>query len=272
MSLPPELAELFRATEDAIEAYQSEVLIIGGVAPLIYRDIYKACNVQPVATKEIDIGVPKVMPCLDRDSVAELMKRAGLFPFEVHDLRLQSRPVHHFQKTKGCKQPNYVEFVTNSKNSGTEYPQPDLGAQGVKDLHILFHDPIPAQLPADAGGYTIRVPQPACFVVQQVTTYESRRTDKTLARICDVILITREAWQETAASLATAAVSCGLCGLFVKRLRTLARLFARDDADGAIGAHKELPRGSPTPDGLARIVTLWTEIHLDAVVLACGAP
>lgn len=258
-----ELGEALRHLEKAIpaiESYGGQVVLAGGLVPILYREHYQQPSLHHIVTKEVDFATLRALPIRDR-SIAENLAERGFHMRAVPGFAQKSGR-HQYQLDPSPRiSPHYVEFLVTGSQVVVVESQAGLVAQSVPDLDLLFHEPIKV---TTLGG-DLWLPQPACFVVQKVTAWKERdasKKAKNLAYIYDVCQATQAVWVETAASLSRLTISePAKRALLEKRMNTLARLFEEPAAEGPSAVVREYS-GQVSAQEACEVVQGWLRLHL----------
>ncbi len=247
----------------AIEPYGSQVVLAGGLVPILYREHYQQASHRPIGTKEVDFATLRALP-IRGQSIAENLAERGFHAWAVPGFALQPGRHQYQLDPRPQISPNYVEFLVTGSHVASVTSQAGLVAQSVPDLDLLFHEPIAV---VTSGGQ-LWLPQPACFVIQKVTAWKEReplKKAKNLAYIYDVCQSTQPVWVETAASLARLATSePAKRALLEKRMNTLAKLFEEPAAEGPVAVEREY-RGQVSTQEAFDVVQAWLRFHLPSV-------
>lgn len=115
------LKELGRALA-ALQPYRDDILVVGGVVPVVYRHIpkLKPLGHPPLMTTEADLAVPPKLPLKDKKSIADLLDDAGFVPFEAPALDVRRLGPQRFQDaSRGSAKPapTYLELLASLRGT-----------------------------------------------------------------------------------------------------------------------------------------------------------
>ena len=254
----------------ALERYKEHVILVGGLAPVVYRALPFAAAVQQPAmhTHEGDLSIPLQLPVVGTPAV-QLLEEAGFGRFSVPSLRRgQPGPVR-FQHSRfglATPAPIYVEFIAplvGRESSALAEPQSRLFAQRVRFADLFAFHPIEAQLASvpefavtEAGAF--RISHPAMFILQKVLARPKRPPNKQasdLARVYDVALLARSIWDECASVVEEAADEAPHWKKWIQKAEgELKQLFGSATATGAQEVFRAYSAvtGAPTAEGVSR--------------------
>ncbi|OGV64049.1 MAG: hypothetical protein A2498_01850 [Lentisphaerae bacterium RIFOXYC12_FULL_60_16] len=218
MLLGRDFDPFFAQVVGILEPYLQEVLCIGGCANALYR-FHALASPMPWAylgTKDIDFATPLRFPMKGGKPVATLMKEARL----VEDLQGSGTDAVIKYKPLDPDLAADLEFLCplsgakgqrgNSNLAACEV-QEGLHAQPLRYLDILFCRPWTVSIGKIAefrkpGGFRVRVPNPAAYVVQKVLIRDQRRSDPSKAKDCyylyEISVVFRDALDHLAAEFA----------------------------------------------------------------------
>jgi hypothetical protein len=283
-SLDPSFAEALRLLGRVLvasEPYAQDLIVIGGMVPLIYRRAsgFGRTAFDPPGTTEVDVSVPPRLAVRDRPML-ELLEDADLMVIETPGYR--GKPgAQRFQdasKGKDRRLPNYVEFLAPLRGRGEKTlleAQPGFRVEALRYLDLLAFEPIVLDVAAIpelcvAGPCPLRVPQPVLYVAQKVLSRSSgrlsnpRKATKDLAYVFDVAVLSRPQWALQEALLARAtAESPDWRGWLARAGRELHELFGSSTADGTVDAARILRDlmgvRAPSEEEIARVVRRFAE-------------
>jgi hypothetical protein len=248
------LDALLVATIRNLGPYLDDLVVIGGVANALLRHHPLAADtaIPILGTTDIDIATPERLQARKRPALSALLEKAGLTPAYHPE---HSPPIIKFV---AINDPNLeVEFLCpltggeyrrSGKRKVVAAIQPNVTAQQLRYLDVLLFEPwaidvrrIPA-LKALPRGTTVRVPNPASYVMQKVLIRTQNRApascDKDCGYIYEVAVAFRDALPEVGAVARRLRehVSKGWWRRFDKDFR---RLFADEQAPGPVAAARQ---------------------------------
>lgn len=222
-SLPTELREVvfdLEACTRALGPYSEDAILIGGLVPLLYRIMFDAGSTarRPISTFDIDLVLPDPLSIRQSVLLHSRMLESDFIATESQTVRSGNPKVRYHHSRHGTSQlaPIHVEFLGPRTGSSTDRKgrdatfkeiQQGLIAELLPYITVLQFRPIVVDTSQLEGwkeaSRPLRVPQPACYVVQKALVRDKRPTsekrDKDAAQIYDVALLTREAWPQLAA-------------------------------------------------------------------------
>ena len=236
----------------ALQPYANDLLVIGGMAPILYRLVpgFAPAVVAPIATREVDWSTPPKLPT--RGEVAwRLLGAEGLRAFEVPGFGKQrGRQVfQHERYDAERKAPVYQEFLCPLRGKTTKIVevQEGLTAQPLRYLDLLVFDPITVTVDASSGIHVsapcqVRLAQPVLYIAQKVLARDKRaampgKAEKDLAYAFDVASRCRPLWHTQADVRQRAAADTPEWAKWLGRAgRDLRELFSAPTADGPVEA------------------------------------
>lgn len=263
----------------ATQPYAEKLLVIGGLAPVLYRRAPGFAHTRffPPGTTEVDMTVP---PRLVEETrlMVDLLREADLNAFETPGYR--GRPgAQAFQDAAygtTRKAPTFVEFLAPLRGRGDRRlieVQRGLRAEGLRYLDLLAFEPLALEgrhvpeLGVDVAS-RVRVPQPALYIAQKVLARRSGRhpskLGKDLAYVFDVAALSQPLWLDQCQVVKRAAAEDAEWRAWLARAgRDLRTLFADPTADGPVyGARilrDAMAGGAPTPQEIQGLVTRFAE-------------
>ena len=244
--------EDFGRALQALQPYADDLLVIGGMAAILYRLVpgFAAAVVDPVATREVDWTTPPRLPARG-DAIFELLAAKGLRSFEVPGFGNQRGPqvFQHERYDATTKAPVYQEFLCPLRGGSTKIVdvQAGLAAQPLRYLDLLAFDPITITVDASSGipvatPCQVRLAQPVLYIAQKILARDKRaampgKAEKDLAYAFDVASLCRPLWDTQADVRRRAAAEAREWSKWLARAgRDLRALFHASTADGPIAA------------------------------------
>jgi len=249
---PAEVLEDLRRSAQALGEYRKQVVLVGGLVPLCYRQLFEPGQEhgERLFTFDVDWAVPRRLPS-QGPGLAELITRAG---YEVVFSQQLSVPVGKFQHARfDGGPPVLVDFLTDreggretrdGRDATTVQVQPGLRLEALPYLGLLLSGTLEFDLSALAElelarRLLIRVPHPANFVLQKLLAAEKRpqreKRAKDWANVYEVAVITRERWPELAARVEDIRASGLAPPAWFRQLARIARgSFSQPTQDGPV--------------------------------------
>ncbi len=265
----------------ASEPYAEQLIVIGGMAPVIYRSMtgFATTRLPPPGTTEIDVSVPPKLVASGRPML-ELLNGANLVAYDTPGYRNAPGAQCFQDASHGTerKAPTYVEFLAPLRGRGKKEIveiEPGMRAEALRYLDLLAFEPIvvtAAQVPdleVDEER-RLRVPQPALYVAQKILSRSSgrrmnpKKAEKDLAYVYDVAVLSQPQWTAQAALLVRAASQTSEWRKWIAKTgRELRELFASPLAEGPIHAARIfrdlMGSGGPSEDEVQKVVQRFAE-------------
>lgn len=258
----------------ALAPYRDRIVLTGGLVPFLYREMpeFRHPGYNPTGTKDVDLVLPRKLPCEGLPTVPECLVGSQFSRVRVPGLRPGQPDVDFFQDAAHGSDrlaPVHLEFLTPAETDAELVViQKGFSAQGLKDLALLFHEPLKLDLgtvpwTGVTGPLELQVARPFTYVSQKVRARKHRfpeKRDSDLAAIYDVALLSQPTWPEERASLARLRDVGGRWqGTVDNGLRVLEQL-ARD-ASAVVGAVRVAEAtGAPvTQRQLSRVLVAFCE-------------
>ncbi|WP_420127992.1 GSU2403 family nucleotidyltransferase fold protein [Longimicrobium sp.] len=174
-----DLESRLRTILEDLEAYRSDMVLIGGWVPYLYRHYggFASWSGEDTLTFELDVLVDRPLPAHGRPGLAKVLRDAGFHP--VDDDR---RAAAVWVRDAGLGEK--VEFITVHRGvahgQGRVVPltdQPGLGAFPLVDLEVIRAHTRMLLLPRRAGmrPVEVQVPTLGAYVVNKALTFIRRR-------------------------------------------------------------------------------------------------
>lgn len=176
--------EAFGRAMDALAPYLPNLVVVGGWAHFLYtlRPEASPLPFEPLLTQDLDVALPPRLP--KGETIAVLLKQAG---FREILSGSHSPPISEYvldDRGSGF----YVEFLSPLvggpvKRGGLEEATARISgvtAQALRHLDLLLHSPWSVDLESGVGGrvkgpVTVKIPNPAAYIVQKVLVSQKRR-------------------------------------------------------------------------------------------------
>ena len=200
---------------DATRPYHGDLILVGGYAPVFYRQ-HTAISAggTPLFSGDADFVTPQNLCRRGDATITELSERASFRTIQVPGVRpgTWKTKYEHERHQKGAA-PVYIECIASLEKSGVDrrgrevtdrLVQPGLNVQTVRFVELLR----PSPLVVDAQGFValgldrptpVQVAHPMGFILQKARIRDRRPPDKQakdMAYITDVARITRRMWPE----------------------------------------------------------------------------
>lgn len=210
----------------AMGPYREDVVVTGGLVPLLYRYHYpyRQPRQQPILTNDLDFTVPESLPLRGDKRLVDCLEQGGFIIVPSRSITPNTLPKHFFQRQEHGTQnlaPIHGEFLSPLKGSEVDRGrnpkspreiQSGLNAEALRYLELLLWKPVSfrldaiAELKADeSDGLSVRLPGPGAYVVQKVLSSQSRgrteKRDKDFAYIYDVATVTYGHWASIQAEI-----------------------------------------------------------------------
>lgn len=208
--------EAFARAVEALAPYLPKLVLVGGWAHylLTLRPEASALPFEPLLTQDLDVALPPRLPEVE-ETLAVLLRQAGFREILSGD---HSPPISEYvldDEESGF----YLEFLSpliggTVKRRGREGATAKISGvttQMLRHLDILLQSPWSVNLDSGAGfplerPLTVRVPNPAAYIVQKVLVSQKRRpADRekdivyihdTFHAFSDALPSIREEWQK----------------------------------------------------------------------------
>jgi len=206
------LADLLKRSLEALGAYRDDVILVGGLVPLLYRYLpgFNDPGLSPCATRDVDLAIEARLPVRDQ-SVRTALEGAGLHVVEVPGIGRQIAQQYYQLDPSARLQPEHLEFLAPLRGPDRDrpvHPQPDMVAQALRFIDLLRARPLACEVP-EVGR--ILLPHPFTYVVQKTRIRSDRRKrDKHRKDQADVAYViwsfasSWRDWREVAGELMTA--------------------------------------------------------------------
>jgi hypothetical protein len=207
MLLGKDFDEFFAGTIQAIRPYLGDIVCLGGCANLLYRfhDLASDVNWGYLGTMDVDMGVPQELELSERPPMAELMKNAGYRELTCGDANEAVIKYGPGDEDSAVD----LEFLcgksglSKKDQASAAYPVQDgLYAQPLRYLELSLHNAWDISLGRVPGfehlqGTSVRVPNPAAYVVSKILIRDEQRKPKSMNKDCfyiyEVSVIFRDA-------------------------------------------------------------------------------
>ena len=173
-----DLERTLRTVLADLEPYRSDLVLIGGWVPYLYRRYggFASWSGADTLTFELDVLISRPLPRGGRPSLAIVLREAGFRPLtDAGPAAVWVRDLEAGEK---------IEFLTEHRGMahglGRTVPlaeQPGLGAIPLSDLEVIRSHTRTLMLPALAGlrAVEVRVPALGAYVVNKALTFVRRR-------------------------------------------------------------------------------------------------
>ncbi len=199
--------DLIARARRAMESYDGEWILIGGLAPIFYphHPEFRRPPFDPLPTKDVDIALPRRLPVKGGKTVRASLAEVGVVAVETMALepRGEIGAQRYQDQVYGERRgPAWIDFLTPL--FGDEHyivrPQPDLVAQAVKYLDLLMYQPVAVEVPEFGRLW---LPHPFAFICQKQSIRTARPNDakrrKDQADLISVAWSFEPWWDELAA-------------------------------------------------------------------------
>lgn len=208
-----ELADCARA----MGPYRADVVVTGGLAPLLYRYHagFNKPRQKPLLTGDLDLTVPESIPLREDARLVDCLAQGGFVIVRSRSIAEDAPPKHFFQRKKfGAEDlaPIHGEFLSpltgpktdrNGKPKSPREVQAGLNAEALRFLDLLLWQPIEFDLGSIGDlqigePLVVQLPNPGAYLVQKALCSERRdsaeKRDKDLAYLFDVATLTHGQW------------------------------------------------------------------------------
>jgi hypothetical protein len=235
-----------------------------------------------MTTFDMDWALP---PRLGRFAGEGLHAKIQQGGFHVLLLGAGDKPVTYYQHERHGRQQLariHVEFIAPREGSKTDRGgrsravievEPGLHAQTDPYVGLLLVENIEKDVSGIAplglkGTWRIRLPHPACFILQKILIRPRRRLqkrDNDAPHVFDVALLTRPIWTQMGATLARVESGGQFPKRWFRRVRqALGEVFASPDAPGPVGVARAYrsamgESAAPTEDAVYRAMAVFLE-------------
>ena len=281
LSLPSELREVVKDLDACVRAlgpYEEDAMLVGGLVPLLYRIAFPApiAAANPLTTFDIDWVLPVPLAIRDNEGLHARMLKADFVPTETQTVKSDNPKVryHHARHGKSRLAPIHVEFLGPRSGGSTDRKGKDCTLREIQNgliaellpyLNVLQFRPLAVNVSqlegwGEPSSIMVRVPHPACYVVQKALIREKRLPDKKdndAAQIYDVAMLTRRIWPQIAAVVEDLE-SANFPRTWLRRASAcLQQMFADPAADGTRGVCRTFrdfteAKHRPTEDAVFR--------------------
>lgn len=177
--LQADLESRLRTILEDLEAYRSDMVLIGGWVPYLYRHYggFASWSGEDTLTFELDVLVDRPLPAQGRPGLADVLRDAGFQPADE-----DSRAAAVWVRDAGLGE--QVEFITAHRGmahgQGRVVPlteQPGVGAIPLVDLDVIRNHTRVLLLPPRPGMrlVEVQVPTLGAYVVNKALTFIRRR-------------------------------------------------------------------------------------------------
>jgi hypothetical protein len=179
MTEQADLERMLRSVLGELRPYQSDIVLIGGWVPYLYRHYggFKPWRAATTLTFELDVLVPRPLAPEGRILLAELLRRAGFTPErEGGPAAVWVRDVEAGEK---------IEFIASHRGTAHGHgqvvrleEQPGVGAVPLVELQVMAEHSRVLVLPPLLGlaAVKVRVPTLGAYVVNKALTFVRRQT------------------------------------------------------------------------------------------------
>jgi hypothetical protein len=186
-TLSPKVQELLRLVVRAIEPYENEIVLIGGVAKHWYSNLpgYEDPGFQPMGTIDIDLALPEPLALRGGATLHRRLMDQQLTPREIPGLDNRTAISRYYLPgiTRPTANDPYLECLVPMRGADRDSPGnpqgPPLVASAVRFLDLVTADALQITIP-DIG--TLRIPHPFAYITQKTRIRSKRRPDKQAKR------------------------------------------------------------------------------------------
>lgn len=247
MELNTDHVEILRELAECAEAigpYRDDVVVTGGLVPLLYRfhPDFGRPRQPALLTGDLDFTLPETLPLRDGERLRDRLENGGFVVVTSRrtrgDVPAKQFFQHHSRGTESLA-PIHGEFLTPLTGSETDRDgqpksptevQNGLNAEALRYLDLILWEPILFDVSSiDELGrrneLNVQIPRPGAYLVQKVLCSEDRssreKRDKDLAYCYDVATLTHENWNEIRSELSELEAERGLWSTWIERARTI---------------------------------------------------
>ncbi|MFZ4580679.1 MAG: GSU2403 family nucleotidyltransferase fold protein [Myxococcota bacterium] len=261
----------------ALHAYADQIVVTGGLVPLLYRSLpnVRQLDWEPQRTFDVDVTLPRRIP--KGPSASRMLLSADLVCVQG---RGPGGPTAEYYQDAAFGTdklwPVHLEFLTSmAGNKSPPYVMLPIGLRvpTIRYLDLLLVDPVAldlAKVPGAnaAAGTVVRLPQPATFVLQKALIRAARPADKRakdMAYVHDVVMLSQNEWSTAHRIVADVIAGGGEHAVWMRRaLKDLRALFANPSADGVVEAQRQLANSgmaaAPSSDAICEVVLEWLAV------------
>ena len=188
----PQLDALIQRTFASLDIYRSDIVLIGGLVPLLYRHLpgFQSPGLEPCGTMDLDLAVDTHVPIKNNVPIAGALKQDGFKEITIPgmDHRHQTQ---YFQLSDGPQlAEDHLEFLAPLRGPDRQrplHPQAGLTAQALRFIELLRARPVTCPVPSIGD---ILVPHPLTYAIQKTRIREDRRkTGKHRKDQADVVYV-----------------------------------------------------------------------------------
>jgi hypothetical protein len=221
-----EVISLLVRVVDALGEYRGDIVVTGGLAPVLYRVHFQPVesDPEPLLTTDVDFVVPNDLPYRHNESLRSRFEANRLRIFVSRGVT-PNRPNKQFvQKSEDNEKrvsPVHAELLTPLLGSRTERDgepkspmevQDGLTAEALRYLDLILDSPLEFDVseisnPKSSTPLPVKMARPGAFIIQKLLCSEERSRSenriKDLAYCYDVALVTNGHWDEIECELST---------------------------------------------------------------------
>jgi hypothetical protein len=272
-STPDPALQLLAKAARALQPYGDQLVIAGGLVPLLYRSLpqFRQLDWQPLRTFDVDLTLPREMSA--GQSAPQLLQAAGIVC--VHGFGTDGPGAEFYQDAahgSARRGPVYLEFLTSKKGDrSADFRTLPVGlrVQTLRYLDLLRIEPLHVNLQCVPQARVdeeiiIHLPQPVTFVLQKPLIRNKRSREKQpkdMAYVYDVIMLSQNEWPAGCRIVEEIVARGGEHAVWVRKgLNELKSLFASPTAAGVMEAQQELAAaGSGQPPSALAICEIMRE-------------
>ena len=243
------LASLLK-TLDVLKLYLTDIVIIGGWVPLLYRMYDKLpCRHPTLLTRDIDVAVPRKLKESGRPTIDALLCEAG---YKARFYGSEPAPVTKYELSLPVTEVEFLTPEVGRPGKPSPVVQQGLTAQALRYLPILLENTLQIRvadsLPGLKVDLNVQVPSPAAFIYQKGLALPNRRSKiaKDLYYIFDLLDSSSESRDSIVSDLAILRGSYR-DSWFKAFLRNLEQYFPESNAEGQILVASQYTGMMPEP-------------------------
>ena len=211
---------------NALQPYNSDIVLAGGLVPLLYRLHPRSgtTSIEPLHTKDIDLTVPESLSSSGKPTLRELLDDDDFNLVQTRQTSFDAPPKHFVQHARYDAEelaPIHAEFLAPLKGAPSNrdnqpkspfYLEEKLTAERLRYLDLLLFEPIDLKVDSESvpgvqHGFNVQLPQPLHFILQKILSCDKRndieKERKDYAYIYDVVLLCKSKWENMSAQLDT---------------------------------------------------------------------
>lgn len=286
MELNDDQVEILRELAECAEAigpYRDDVVVTGGLVPLLYRfhPDFGRPRQPALLTADLDFTVPETLPLRDDERLRDRLENGGFSVVTSRgargDVPAKQFFQHHSRETESLA-PIHGEFLTPLTGSETDREgqpksptevQDGLNAEALRYLDLLLWNPFHFDLSSIGelgrpNELKVQIPRPGAYLVQKVLCSEDRNSrdkrDKDLAYCYDVATLTHGNWDEIRSELSELETERGEWSKWIERVRTILKnAFLGENAFAPMAVERLYDDSSVRKETVERVMNQFIE-------------